>query len=409
MTSVTSLTSMNSLSIPIETTTFPTLYNLSKNGKTKEWKIRVESYIQNAKIITSFGYIDSKTIETTRVISSGKNSGKINETTPYTQALAEATSKWKRKKETEFFVENRDLKMEDKERMNIPLPMLAQDYTKHSAKIKFPCYIQPKLDGYRCLHTLGTAILWSRQSKQFLNCDHILDELSKLNQKITKDCITMKDLVLDGELYNHLGKFEDFGVLRKKTLRGDDHQKIRHIKYWIYDIVDDNLSFKDRLDVLKKLGDTIRELQLQNICVLDTYEVSKRDDIKEYHLKIVELDYEGTIIRNRDGKYTQKYRSYDLQKYKDFRDEEFQIVDFSKEQGDLIVFVCETKNGHRFNVQCKGTKEDRHEVYLDTQRSPERYLGKALWVQFFEYTADGVPRFPKSYRSVKESIRYETN
>jgi ATP-dependent DNA ligase len=394
--------------IPIETTTFPTLYNLSKNGKTKEWKIRVESYIQTAKIITSFGYVNSKTIETTRVISSGKNSGKINATTPYTQALAEATSKWKRKKETEFFVENCDLKIEDKERMNIPLPMLAQDYTKHSLKIKFPCYIQPKLDGYRCLHSLGTGILWSRQSKQFLNCDHILDELSKLNHKLRMELVG-NDLVLDGELYNHLGKFEDFGVLRKKTLRGDDHQKIKQIKYWIYDIIDENLAFRDRLDILKKVGDIIRELELQNICVLDTFEVTKREDITEYHLKIVELDYEGTIIRNGNGKYTQKYRSYDLQKYKDFRDEEFPIVGFSKEQGDLIVFVCKTKNGHQFNVQCKGTREDRHEVYLDTQRNPQMYLGKSLWVQFFEYTADGIPRFPKSYRSVKESIRGEKN
>lgn len=383
---------------PKRTTTFPTLYNLSKDGKTKEWKISVEEYDTFSKIITSFGYIGGKTILTSRMVNSGKNAGKINQTTPFTQAVADATSKWKKKKDNEHYIENIDLKESDREQIAIPMPMLAQDYTKHGHKIRFPCSIQPKLDGYRCLHNVGSGILWSRQGKQFLNCSHITEDLGKIEKEFG-------GITFDGELYNHTSKFEDFGVLRKKTLRGDDFIKLKSICYCIYDIVDESLTFIQRLDILKRLEKVINDNELHSLRVVDTYTADSKADIQVYHEKIVELGYEGTIIRNNNSKYIQKYRSYDLQKYKDFKDEEFPIVGFEREQGDLIVFVCKTKEGREFSVQCKGTKEDRNQVYLDTQKNPEKYLGKLLWVQFFEYTADGVPRFPKSYRAVKDSIR----
>jgi ATP-dependent DNA ligase len=386
------------MSQPKRTTVFPTLYNLSKDGKTKEWKISVEEFDAFSKIITSFGYIGGKTIITSRMVNSGKNTGKINQTTHFTQAVADATSKWKKKKDNEHYLENIDLKQEDRQQIDIPVPMLAQDYTKHRHKICFPCSIQPKLDGYRCLHTVGTGILWSRQGKQFLNCSHITEDLLKIEGDFA-------GVTLDGELYNHTGKFEDFGVLRKKTLRGEDFSKIKSIRYCIYDIVDESLPFTQRLEILKCLEKFIADHQLHSLTVVDTYSADSQSDVQIYHQKIVELGYEGTIIRNNSGKYIQKYRSYDLQKYKDFKDEEFPIVGFEREQGDLIVFVCKTKEGREFSVQCKGTREDRHQVYLDTLKSPQKYLGKLLWVQFFEYTADNIPRFPKSYRAVKDSIR----
>ena len=57
-----------------------------------------------------------------------------------------------------------------------------------------PVYIQPKLDGVRCLFTKDGA--YSRTGKQFKNLAHIERELIPF----FKD---RPDLVLDGELYNH--------------------------------------------------------------------------------------------------------------------------------------------------------------------------------------------------------------
>lgn len=383
-------------------TTLPTLYCVSKNGKTKEWRIKVNGYTDYSTIVISFGYTGStRFIETTRTITKGKNTGKSNATTHYTQAIAEANSKWKKKCDNEGFVEFADqIQAQDQSQLQdpIPLPMLAHDYKKQFSKIRFPCYLQPKLDGFRCLHKVGSDKLWSRQSKEFLNCDHIVKDLSKLKNEF-------EGITLDGELYCHGSLFEDLGVLRKKKLNAADIPKIKKIKYHIYDVVDESAPFEERLKILEKLNLFIKKVGLNSICVVKTEKIETQSQIKEEHARNVCLGYEGTMVRNSFSCYLQKFRSYDLQKYKDFQDSEFKIVGFTKEQGDLVVFICETDNGVQFNVPCKGTREERHSVYLEATKNPKNFIGKKLWVQFFEYTADHVPRFPKTYRTVRESIR----
>lgn len=384
--------------IALTTTTLPTLYCVSKNGKTKEWRIKVNRYTDYSTIIISFGYTgSSRFIETTRTVTKGKNEGKSNATTHHTQALAEANAKWKKKCDNEGFVQFVD-QPQTPISDPIPLPMLAHDYKKQFSKIRFPCYLQPKLDGFRCLHRVGTDKLWSRQSKEFLNCDHIIESLSKLTAKF-------EGITLDGELYCHGGLFEDLGVLRKKKLSKVDLTKMKKIKYHIYDIVDGSKTFEERLKILETLNLFIQEHKLESICTVETIKIEKQAQIKEGHSNYIQLGYEGTMVRNSFSCYLQKFRSYDLLKYKDFQDAEFEIVGITKEQGDLIVFICQNDNGVQFNVPCKGTREERHAVYLEAFKEPKKFIGKNLWVQFFEYTADHIPRFPKSYRAVRESIR----
>ena len=82
-------------------------------------------------------------------------------------------------------------------------PMLAQKFD--SNRICFETqevYIQPKLDGIRCIFTKDGA--YSRAGNQFMNLEHI--EL-KLNMFFKNN----PDAILDGELYNHKLK-NDFEV-----------------------------------------------------------------------------------------------------------------------------------------------------------------------------------------------------
>lgn len=360
---------------------FPTLYGKDKNGKIKEWKIHVENKGDYSDIVCLYGGLCDKKIESVRKIEKGKNKGKKNETTHYTQACSEAESKWKKKRDLELYIEDLN-KLEKEKSEDIYLPMLAQDFTKHKSKIKFPCYTQPKLDGYRAVCINGR--FYSRQGKEFEVMREYFKELEEEN------------IVLDGELYNHEIKFEDLGVLRKKKVEKDDHYILNKIEYHIYDIVDLSLTFKERLVILNSMKN-----KYKNVKVVPTNLCENMYTIEENYKKIVEKGYEGLMIRNVEAKYQSKQRSYDLQKYKQFMDSEFKIIGFEKEQGDLVVWVCETKNGQRFNVQSKGTKNERYELY----KEGERYIGKLLWVQFFEYTADGIPRFPKTMRNGKESIR----
>ena len=56
-------------------------------------------------------------------------------------------------------------------------PMLAYKLNQHKINFKEFIYMQPKLDGVRCLFTKDGA--FSRTGKQFMNVRHIEDSLKE--------------------------------------------------------------------------------------------------------------------------------------------------------------------------------------------------------------------------------------
>ena len=386
---------------------FASLYGRDKNGKIKEWSIRVDDCGDQSVITCSYGHKDGKKVESKVFITKGKNSGKRNATTHFTQAIAEAESKWRKKTETDLYTTqecqhaNSGLQNKDQQ---VFLPMLAQEYKRNVRKVKFPCYIQPKLDGYRMIYNASTRECYSRTGKAY-------SILKQTEMKRGLDNGISGDICLDGELYVHDSAFhfENYGVLRKtKGLTQHDLHNLAQIRYFVYDVMlPDNWQqpYRERRVILERL---IKDMQGHAIQVVDTYLCNSFDDIHRLHERFVEQGYEGSIVRNAEGPYVCKHRSYDLLKLKDFQDAEYTIVSYTGEKDtrtndDLIVWVCTTSDGKTFNVQSKGTREERMELYKEGQR----FIGKQLSVQYFGLTADGIPRFPKTLRAGKASIREE--
>jgi DNA ligase 1 len=405
-----------------ETKVFPVLYGIDKNSKIKQWNIRVENKGTHSLIIYSYGYVNGRKVECTLTVSSGKNLGKRNQTTHFQQAVSDAQSKWTKKRDIDKY------KLDQQELYDSlasgtdnasgnpstsiaegqgvkgvpppPLPMLAQDYHKYVKKLAFPCYIQPKLDGYRMIYNPATKRMTTRTGKPFL----VLPNTS-LHQELGHLDVAFP---LDGELYVHDSEFafENYGVLRKQSyskLTGKERETLDRIEYHIYDIIHPSMTFKERLGLLE----SIREKCGPHIKIVETSECSCRNDVVAHHQEFIKLEYEGSIVRNRAGVYRQKYRSYDLLKYKDFDDSEFKIVDFTFENDfrgtdeKPIIWVCENSIGQRFNVPSKGTRGERTVLY----HQGRQYIGKMLWVQHFGWTSDGIPRFPKTMRNGRASIR----
>jgi ATP-dependent DNA ligase len=372
----------------IITRIFDTLYCSDKNGKTKEWKIKVDKYHKYSEIIYSYGYIDGKKTEYKLQIDKGKNIGKKNETDHFEQALSEAESRWNKKSTIDKYSTDKHNNI-----VNIPSPMLAQDYKKHFKKVFFPCFIQPKLDGYRMVYNPEDQKVYSRNGKEYsvLYNSKLYEELKNI------------DGILDGELYVHNKlQFEDYGILRKKKLTKDDEKILNKMEYHVYDIICSGKIFKDRYDQLCKITKDTNLIKL-----VPTILCKSKEDIEEHHLNFINLGYEGSIIRNYKGLYQEKFRSYDLLKYKNFDDEEFEIVDYTFEKDVLgkddkvVVWICKTKDGKKFNVPSKGSREERNELY----NRGDEYIGKMLSVQYFGLTSDGIPRFPKTLREGESSIR----
>ena len=122
------------------------------------------------------------------------------------------------------------------------------------------------------------------------------------------------------------------------------------------------------------------------------------------------------MIRNKNSFYTIKQRSYNLLKYKDFQDSEFEITDFtfetdtSGEDKNLIVWIIKIPIENDQFIQCKvrpmGTKEERKNLYQKCEQNFSQFKGRKLWVKYFEKTKDGNLRFPTTKcNSYTEYIR----
>lgn len=121
--------------------------------------------------------------------------------------------------------------------------------------------------------------------------------------------------------------------------------------------------------------------------------------MKKLHLIHLEAGYEGTMIKNHNAPYQQGKRSSDLLKYKDFKDEEFQIMGVAPMKNRPECGVVELL-GYRnkiFRATPKGSYEYRKELLLNKKD----IIGKWGTVTYFNLTEAGIPRFPV-FKGVRE-------
>ena len=410
---------------------FPILYGIEKNGKVKIWKASVY-YNDNDKAVSSieFGQIDGKKQVATREYTEGKNIGKKNETTPLQQCINETRKKWVDKRDKESykesirerhseshsdsgascnerlpcsascrssFSEGKDGKEEKEvENKSIPLkddekffPMLAHTYEPDTNKNKknniiFPCYVQPKLDGLRCImyYKGGVIKCQSRTGAYFDTMSHITDELDIFFKN--------NNIVLDGELYTNEMPFEELaGIIKKKKLSHSDREKLKNVKYHVYDIIDSEKPYSERYK------DISRHITLGNykyVLSVLTNIANTKEDFKQYFGEFIVKGYEGIMLRNVNGLYRCNYRSHDLQKYKEFKEDEYTIVGFKEGDGrdkGTVIWICKTID-KEFSVRPKGTMENRRELF----NNGDSYVGKKLTVIYQELSELGIPRFP---------------
>ena len=389
---------------------FSTLYSLDKKNKVKEWSIKVVDKGDYSVIEWSYGYTGCKKNEYQLQLNAGKNLGRANQTGHFKQAWQEAESRWKKKRDLEGYSTDPPNLSGTPEAQTVTVngsgsgtvqslfPMLAQDYAKQAKKLKFPCYIQPKLDGYRMVYNTSTGTMTSRTGKPFtaLRGTELEKEL-KLNFN--------NNTIIDGELYIHGQPFENLGVLRKTTgLSAADTQTLDNIEYHVYDIIDINRPFNERFKTLEAL---VQGYQAAKVKLVDTVVCQTPEDISSLHQHFTfDLGYEGTMLRNAGGLYKPKFRSTDLLKKKDFMDSEYTVTGFDFEtqsrglsHSKLVVWECDNGNGLKFSVRPQGTDSEREFLY----KNGAQFIGQKLWVKYFELTDKGVPRFPSTKTNTYKS------
>lgn len=382
---------------------FPTLYKKTSTGKIQFWDISCnESRASEtgddevdvvSTIVTTYGQMGTDSPQTTYDnIKEGKNVGKKNETTAYEQAKAEALSKWQQQKKKGYVesLEAAEANETDDLIEGGIVPMLAHKFVEQAHKIKYPAFVQPKLDGIRCIAIVkdGAATLWSRTRKPITSCPHIIQELEA--------AFETRDIILDGELYNHEMKneFEKIVSLVRQEEPGEGYEIVQ---YHVYDKVDGDI-FKDRYSSLRNLFDAFEFYSIQ---LVETGLTMAEDGVMDFFDQFRAAGYEGAMVRNADSLYVNK-RSYDLQKVKEFEDSEFDIIGVEEGRGKLAghaIFVCKTDSGKEFLAKMKGDTAKLKE-YFDNH---DLWKNRQLVIQYQGLTTYGIPRFPVGLR-IKEII-----
>jgi hypothetical protein len=374
---------------------FDILYNKNANDKELQWQVYViKNKDASATIYREFGQVNGKLQIVEKIITIPKSKSDC-----YTQALFDAEVLHNNQMQKKGYkpininnVINDD--NDDDNVINAPesnlesysfLPMLANKYQDKMKYIKFPALCQPKLDGIRfTARSVNNAIeLRSRSNLIKPSFDYIRNDIKDLPENIT----------LDGEFYSKSMTFQELNGLcnKKKTFTINES-----IKYYIFDCYffdNPDATFAERYEFISEFTKNRKYIELVKCTT-----VTSHNEIKPLHDKFVKEGYEGLMIRNINSKYKLKDRSNDLLKFKEFFDEEFEIVkciasDSSTEK-DAIMFVLKTKNNDEFTVRPRDTFQNRIEMYKDYLKHPDNYIGKLYTVRYQEkYPDNDVPRF----------------
>ena len=361
------------MSIP----SFPILYK-----KNTQWKIEIKKKQNYYMLVMTFGTQDGKQITTTRDIPEGKVKRSVLE-----QAIQEATRKWKNKKEKELYSET-DSPEDAQEEIR---PMLAQKFEPsyyeektHKFVIPFPLYVQPKLDGIRCL-----ASVHRMESRTGIPFDFPFDMIRPI---LTKMLTSSPSILLDGELFTEKLPFEKIsGLLHAHVdkMSQDDINNMNLLEYHVYDCINlenKEMPFYERNALLKKMFQ--EKYAYNNVIYVPTYSVKSIEEVFSYHRKFVEDDgQEGTMIRDKNGPYEINKRSKYLQKFKDFMDDEFKIVGYEPDTNGCLKWICTTKEGKNFKVVPLGTTKYK----ISLMKKGKKYIGKMLTVKYTRLNEDGIP------------------
>lgn len=455
--------------------TLPTLYCVDKKGKNRMWK----TWVVENQVYKTYGEVGGKLISNPPREYDAKNIGRKNATTAEQQAQNEAERDWVHQLDKGYAPSDVDIEGQEmmervlnekkkngnvntgvasainkedtakpikeksarviasdkKKKNNCTLegyestfyPMHCQVWSEEKKVLKYfdfakGVYVQPKLDGVRCLVRLvdGQVVFTSRQGKQFVY-------LSSL-RKILLDEVFSKpqfaNLVLDCELYAHTiyGRVSENGKTYEiepttelpgdkkfdvisgacRPVRGDPHPLEDQICAYVFDIADESKSLdQDERFALRDLvftppfGSSKSNNINPRIIKVDTRLIYNLEDVSIEHDKFALEGYEGIVIRSRALMYESHQKSLHMRKFKYFSDAEYAIVDAECDAGvstENFTWVCMTEKGKKFNVKPTGTREQKIEWY----ENYEDLIGKMITVRYQVLSSDCVPRFPRA-------------
>ncbi len=273
-------------------------------------------------------------------------------------------------------------------------PMGAHKLDDFAHKLRFPVMVQRKYDGYRCMARIGgggkganggKVDLLSKSMKPFAHLQHIRDRLEEIAGKLNGE------IYLDGELYSHGLKLNEIAklIMKRRELTPDEVAASRAISFHVFDLVDPSspdAPFSERHHRLKEIlrggGGKGPVMMVEGTMAKSLDEVHRLND------KYLMEGYEGVIVRNMDGLYQYKKKSYDVLRTKEFKHGLFEILGGKIGTGSYSSTViwelrCSGSNSRKsFYAIQMGSAVERAKVCGEFKKSPGKFVGRRVRVKY---------------------------
>lgn len=372
--------------------TFPTIYKRDKTQKINQWTVVADG----AGYYTVEGAMGGKLSTSQPNICEAKSIGKKNATTAAEQALKEAQAKFDHKLEHGY-----SRTLEGVDDTGFIEPMLAKKYDDYKEGIKFPVYVDNKLNGVRC--NIRKNQIMSRQNKPFRSIPHIVTVLTQLFKKYPK-------LYLDGELFNpklknHLNRliecvsvgYKDSDLTPELLKESESIVQFHCYDGYGFEGITAETPFVERRKALQKLLKGI-----DHVYVLG-YDICEDDIAVQALLKKADMNKdEGIIIRHGDCPYEHKRSKY-LLKAKNFVDDEFEIEEVQEGSGNWAGYAkrivlklhkpTKDRNG-KVMINFASNIEGNQDYLRKLLHNKEEAVGKMATVKFLGYSEYKVPQIP---------------
>lgn len=289
---------------------------------------------------------------------------------------------------------------------------------------KFPCLLQPKLNGIRALaQSAGASIVMQSRDEKLWRYDflrEIYDELKVLYASAKTFFGNTWTPLLDGELYVHGWRLQDINAAIAVN-RKERTDNTGRVEYHIFDSIPNlTSSFLDRWVGLSSLIQQLRnDDALPHIRVVPTHRCDNLEEMLRYFHHYTAAGYEGVMLRTDEPYFLgetdhgTEYRSRTLWKHKQWEDAEFLCVGTTPGEGKASIgigaLILDSGQPCDLNTTPLGSRIEASHFKVGTGFSDEDRIfyaanppiGKLVRVRYLELTAAGIP-FNPSFLAVLE-------
>ena len=271
----------------------------------------------------------------------------------------------------------------------------------------YPVIASPKINGVRMIVSDGVG--YSRSGKPLPN-KH-LQQWCLDNAKYLEG--------LDGEVL--VGDLVDEYSLNKTTSGINSVEGCPDFTYVVFDLVDFNLGYQDRLKkaMQQMLKGRMESEEMRKAVLISHKTITCPESLLQFDKENTRIGYEGTCTRLPNAPYKQgrsTAKQQYLMKIKAMQDSEFEIIGYFEElentnekeldergyskrstkkegmqpKGTLGGFICKTEDGWEFRVGSGFTADMRKEYW----QHKDEFIGKLAKVKYFAKGMNKVPLLP---------------